>query len=194
MNAAWTVGKVRERSELEQILALQRANLAANVSAAEAQEQGFLTAVHSVETLQHMHELAPSIVAQSDSALAGYALTMLVEARAYVPILEPMFEMLETLSWQGRPLRDTPFYVMGQVCIAKAFRAQGVFDALYRGHREHHRERFALLVTEVSMRNGRSLRAHERVGFEPLHRYRDSVDDWVILGWDWRAGSAEGGA
>jgi GNAT superfamily N-acetyltransferase len=185
MKSPWTVGTVRGPAELEQILALQRANLAANVSADEANAQGFLTAVHDLETLRRMHELAPSIVARSDDGLAGYALTMRVEARADVPILEPMFQLFETLSWRGRPLPETRFYVMGQVCVAKPFRGQGVFDALYRGHRDHYRDRFELLLTEVSQRNPRSLRAHERVGFEPLHRYRDSVDDWVILGWNW---------
>ncbi|MEO8178779.1 MAG: GNAT family N-acetyltransferase [Deltaproteobacteria bacterium] len=190
MNPAWTVGKVRERGELDQILALQHANLAVNVSAEEASAQSFVTAVHSLETLQRMHELAPSIVARAETQLAGYALTMRVEARAHVPILEPMFELLETLAFHGHPLRDTRYYVMGQVCVARAFRGQGVFDALYRGHREHYQERFELLVTEVSTRNGRSLRAHARVGFEPLYRYRDSVDEWVILGWDW-ANAAE---
>jgi predicted GNAT superfamily acetyltransferase len=185
MSAPWSVGTVREPLELAQILDLQRANLAANVSAEQAQAQGFVTAVHSLEVLQRMHELAPSIVARAESQLAGYALSMRVEARKDVPILEPMFELLETLTFRGRPLRDTRFYVMGQVCVAQAFRGQGLFDALYLGHREHYQRRFELLVTEVSTRNGRSLRAHERVGFEPLHRYRDSVDEWVILGWDW---------
>ena len=185
----WTVGSVREPAELEQILALQRANLAANVSTAEASAQGFVTAVHDLEILQRMHALAPSIVARAEDGLAGYALTMRVEARADVPILEPMFQLLETLSWRGGPLASRRFYVMGQICVAKPFRGQGVFDALYGGHRDHYRDRFELLVTEVSLRNQRSLRAHERVGFEPLHRYRDSVDDWVILGWDWEPGA-----
>jgi GNAT superfamily N-acetyltransferase len=189
MNAPWTVGAIREPSELEQILALQRANLAANVGADEARAQGFVTAVHDLDSLERMHDLAPSIVARSESGLAGYALTMLVEARADVPLLEPMFQLFETLSWRGRALAGTRFYVMGQVCVAKPFRGQGVFDALYRGHRDHYRERFELLVTEVSLRNPRSLRAHERVGFQPLHRYRDRVDDWVILGWDWEPGA-----
>ena len=185
MNTSWTVGTVRQPAELEQILSLQRANLAANVGAEEAGAQGFVTAVHDLETLQRMHALAPSIGARAEHGLAGYALTMRVEARADVPILEPMFQLFETLHWRGRPLPTVRFYVMGQVCVAKPFRGQGVFDALYRGHREHYRDRFELLVTEVSLRNPRSLRAHERVGFEPLHRYRDSVDDWVILGWGW---------
>lgn len=189
MSNSWTVGTVRDSSELEQILALQRANLAVNVSADEARAQGFVTAVHDLTSLLQMHALAPSIVARSESGLAGYALSMRVEARACVPILEPMFQLLETLSWRGRSLAATRYYVMGQVCVAKPFRGEGVFDALYRGHRDHYRERFELLITEVSTRNPRSLRAHERVGFQPLHRYRDSVDDWVILGWNWESGA-----
>src|SRR5262249_49448590 len=140
MTPPWTVGTVQDRAELERILALQRANLSANVSAEEASAQGFVTAVHDLDALERMHALAPSIVARSleehsphpnASVLAGYALTMLVEARRYVPILEPMFQLFETLSWRERPLAAVRFYVMGQVCVAKPFRGQGVFDALY---------------------------------------------------------------
>jgi len=72
MTPPWTVRTVRERAELAQIVELQRANLAVNLSADEAREQGFVTAVHDLETLQQMHDLAPSIVAQTDTALAGY--------------------------------------------------------------------------------------------------------------------------
>ena len=40
-------------------------------------------------------------------------------------------------------------------------------------------------MTEVSVRNPRSLRAHHRVGFEELDRYRDATDEWVLLTWNW---------
>ena len=181
----WLVGAVTERSELEQILDLQRQNLAPRLSPEVVLSQGFVTAEHDLETLEQMHALAPSIVAKTQDRVVGYALTMVVEARAYVPILAPMFQTFESLDWRGRPLAALPFYVMGQVCVAPAYRGQGVFDALYRGHRTSYGERFELLVTEIATRNARSLRAHERVGFQPLHRYRDSVDEWLIVGWDW---------
>jgi RimJ/RimL family protein N-acetyltransferase len=58
-----------------------------------------------------------------------------------------------------------------------------LFDALYRGHRAHYAGRFELIITEVSTRNPRSLRAHARVGFEELHRFRDATDEWSIIGW-----------
>ena len=184
--ATWRVLQLEDPADLPRILELQRANLAASVAAEEQRSQGFVTAVHSLESLEQMHALAPSIIARTDSELAGYALTMLVEARRCVPILDPMFQLLEQLSWRGRSLRQVSHYVMGQVCVAKPFRGQGVFDALYRGHQAAYRERFELLVTEVSVRNTRSLRAHERVGFEPLHRYRDDVDEWLVIGWGLR--------
>ena len=47
------------------------------------------------------------------------------------------------------------------------------------------RGRFDAVVTEVSVRNGRSLRAHQRDGFEELERYRDATDEWVLLIWRW---------
>lgn len=38
----------------------------------------------------------------------------------------------------------------------------------------------------------RSLRAHEQVGFEPIHRYQDGdgADEWVIVAWDWSMNAA----
>lgn len=186
-----TVRPVRDHGELEQILELQRANHSSHVSAEEARAQGFVTARHSLETLSRMHDLAPSIVAKDGDQLAGYALMMREEARALVPILDPLFETLSQLSCRGTKLADLEHYVMGQICVALPYRGRGVFDALYQGHKECYSARYPLIVTEIATRNTRSLRAHERVGFEPLHRYRDDVDEWLIVAWDW---SAPGGS
>ena len=183
---AIVVGPVQDRAELEQILRLQQANLAANVSEEVVESQGFVTAVHTLEVLEQMHALAPSIVAKDGQAVVGYALTMLTEARSLVPILEPMFRVFSSLAWRGRPLFSADFYVMGQTCVAAGHRGQGVFDALYQGHKACYATRFELIVTEISTRNRRSLRAHVRVGFTPLGRHRDAVDEWLIVGWDWQ--------
>jgi GNAT superfamily N-acetyltransferase len=184
----WDIELARESSELEQILELQRQNHITQVTPEQARAQGFVTAQHSLESLTGMHALAPSVVARAvpGGQLAGYALTMLREARALVPILEPMFQLLESLSWRGAPLAELDYYVMGQICVAEPFRGQGLLDALYRGHELHYAQRFELLVTEISTRNERSLRAHRRVGFEAVQRYRDSADEWLVVAWDWR--------
>jgi GNAT superfamily N-acetyltransferase len=176
---------VTGRADLAQVLALQRANLRGTVPADEATREGFVTVAHTLEILEAMHEVAPSVVACRGADLAGYALVMPVEARTLIPILEPMFRLFETLEWRGRPLSTRPYYVMGQICVAPAYRGMGVVDALYLEHRARYASRFDLCVTEIATRNTRSLRAHARVGFEVAATYRDAEDEWAVVVWDW---------
>ena len=176
---------VEGHPDLEDILALQRENLRGVGSAEDEQREGFVTVAHTSEVLERMHAIAPSVIAREDGALAGYALVMPVETRALVPILGPMFAELDKLTWLGRALAETPYYVMGQICVARAFRGRAVVDAMYREHRARYRDRFALCVTEIATRNTRSLRVHERVGFVTIHTYKDFEDEWAVVAWDW---------
>jgi RimJ/RimL family protein N-acetyltransferase len=72
---------------------------------------------------------------------------------------------------------------MGQICVAKAFRGQGVFDGLYAKMRTICAGEFDFTITEVAARNTRSMRAHERVGFKTLHQYDDtsSGETWRLI-------------
>lgn len=176
---------VSTTAELNQILDLQSRNLARNISATEMQAQGFVTMIHDLDILQQMHNLSPSIIAKDDEHVVGYALVMLRECRQLVPGLEPMFKNFDHMEFRGRPLNDYRFYVMGQVCIDKQYRQTGIFDALYQKHREVYSRKYDFIITEVATRNTRSLRAHERVGFETLHVYRDEIDEWAVILWDW---------
>lgn len=176
------IGPVHSERELVEILELQRANLAVGLSAGEIASQGFVTVVHTLAILRAMHALEPSIVAREGGRVVGYALVMPNETRALLPILEPLFIRLSSMP----ALASVRFYVMGQICVAKSHRGQGVLDALYHGHREQLAGRFDVVVTEIATRNTRSMRAHARVGFEVLETYRDATDHWAIVGWRWR--------
>lgn len=176
---------VTTAEELEEILALQQRNLQQNIDAAEMQAQGFVTLIHDLDVLQKMHSLSPSIVAKENGKVIGYALVMLRECRELVPGLEPMFKNFDSLPYKGRALNEYRFYVMGQVCIEKQYRRTGLFDQLYQKHKEIYSGQFDFVVTEVATRNQRSLRAHERVGFETLHIHRDDLDEWAVILWNW---------
>lgn len=187
MDSALRIDLVRDEQALVAILDLQRENHRSQVSAEEARTQGFVTVTHSLDLLRAMHALAPSVIATQNGELVGYALMMPCEARPWVPLLAPMFEMLDGLCWRGSPLMQLRYYVMGQICVARSARGAGVFDALYAGHRTHYGEAFDCVVTEVATRNLRSMRAHRRVGFELIHQYRDEIDEWAVLGWGFGA-------
>jgi hypothetical protein len=181
-----TVAPSNGDGDLDGILALQRANLAVNLSEEAVRRDGFVTVVHTRDILLRMHAQAPSIVARSQDGVVGYALTMPVECRPFLPILEPMFALCESLEYRGEPLSRMRFYVMGQICVESRVRGHGVFQALYAEHERAFSDRFDLCVTEVACRNGRSMRAHERAGFQILTRYRDATDEWALIGLDFR--------
>jgi GNAT superfamily N-acetyltransferase len=167
--------------DLRAVLALQTSQLAAALGPEAAARDGFVTVSHDLDTLRRMHAISPSVVATGGAALAGYALVMPLEAAPWVPILGPLFAVLRTLSFRGRPLASLRHYVMGQVCVAPPWRGRGVFDALYEGHRRFLADRYDVVVTEIATRNGRSMRAHARVGFETIHVYRDATDAWAVV-------------
>lgn len=174
-----SLASLASREDLPGIIELQRANLEAN--APDPRVQGFVTVVHTLDVLEKMHALAPSVVVKDEHGrLAGYALVMLQAAAPFVPVLDTMFANLRRLA----SLRDRRWYVMGQVCVAQAHRGRGVFDELYRGHARFYADRFDVVVTEVATRNARSMRAHARIGFVELDRYRDEVDEWSVIALD----------
>lgn len=177
----------RTDADLVGILSLQRANLPEALSEEELRAQGFVTVRHTVDLLRRMNAPWPHIVARDEGGIAGYALVMLPELEPEIPILQPMFEKIRTLEWEGRPIAGLRWFVMGQVCVARRVRGMGVFDGLYRHMRQRMASDFDCVITEISLRNPRSLRAHARVGFRTILEYTDPAgEDWAIVLWDWK--------
>jgi len=169
-------------ADLNAMLALQVTNQPENLEAAELQAQGFVTVQHDLDLLRDMQASAPQVIAKAGSDLAGYALVMLPEFAVRIPILKPMFDIMAECSWQGRPLSQYRYFVMGQVCVAKNYRGMGVFDGLYRHMAAQYRHDYDLIITEVSHRNARSLAAHRRAGFLTMLSYTDpSGENWELI-------------
>lgn len=175
---------VSTTDEVRQILDLQARNHPSVLSQEVMADQGFVTVQHDPAVLLRMNQAAPSIIAKDGDQVVGYALVMPRSFAAEVPILQPMFDLLDTLSWRGQPLRDNPrWFAMGQICVAEGYRGMGVFDAMYLKMKEVCRANYDFTVTEVAERNTRSMRAHERVGFQTLHTYPDpkAGEDWRVV-------------
>jgi L-amino acid N-acyltransferase YncA len=179
------IDSVQTPEELLQILELQERNHIDNIDDSEMYAQGFVTLRHTLPELQQMNALAPSIIAKENGKMIGYALVMIVEARSFFTPLESMFRNLEKLEYRNKPLNEYHYYVMGQICIDKDYRRTGVFNLLYQKHKEIYQNRFDFVITEVSTRNQRSYKAHERVGFKTIDVYQDELDEWAVIVWDW---------
>jgi ribosomal protein S18 acetylase RimI-like enzyme len=181
MNLVYCTASTQDH--LRQILNLQRANHSSTLSGLQTSRDGFVTVMHTLDLLTQMNDAAPQVIATDGDKVVGYAMVMLKSFASMIPILQPMFDRLETIDYFKRKITDHRFYVMGQICVDERYRGKGVFDSLYKKHKELLQNDYELCVTSVSARNPRSMRAHERVGFETLHTFQDTTDEWNILVW-----------
>jgi ribosomal protein S18 acetylase RimI-like enzyme len=173
-------------AELQGILDLQRVNLLSEISEVEKSEQGFVTVKHSLAQLKWMHTLESHVIAKDGQKLIGYILAMTKESRDLVPVLVPMFEQFDCLIFREKLLSVYDYMVIGQICVDKGYRGQGIFDNMYDLYRNSFSSRYDLAITEIAVSNRRSLKAHQRVGFQVIHEFSDSTQDWAIVVWDWK--------
>ncbi len=180
-----TTKLVKSDSELSGILALQAANLRRNLLPAEAEKYGFLTAEYTLDFLRRMHQSQPSIVAVDGKRVVGYALAATQDVCGGHPLLAGLHEEIDRLQFDGRCLKGSNYIVVGQLCVAKGYRGIGLVDKLYQGFREAMQECFSCAVTDIARANRRSLRAHQKTGFQIIHALEFDGLEWDVVLWDW---------
>jgi len=168
--------------DLHQILHLQKENQPRNLTPEEIKAQGFVTVEHDFPLLKKMNAPHPHIIAKADNQVVAYALVMLSELRNDIPVLVSMFEKIDGLTIDGQPMSDFSYVVMGQVYVAKSCRGKGVFGGLYQKMALEMKANFDYIITEIATRISRSIRAHEREGFETLLEFNDGLEEWAIVG------------
>lgn len=178
--------EVTTDNELIQINELNQKNLKTSLSKKEQEEKGFVTWLYPLSVLHQMHTLAPSIIVKDDDKVVGYALVTPLEAGHFHPALQIMINNLQALSYKGKPFSSFIYYIMGQVCIDETYRGKGIFKMLFKRHKELYKGAYELLVTEISTKNYRSQKAHEKIGFTTIYTYRDTLVEWNVVVWDWR--------
>jgi hypothetical protein len=174
-------------AELAAIRALQLANLRQNLSAADIESQGFVTAEYPLPLLEAMHRDAPAIIAKDGDAVVAYALVATQASRNSHPLLADLFDVIDRHQWRGTPLKQRSYVVCGQLCVARSHRGLGLVPALYANFRTALADRFDCLVTDVASDNPRSLKAHLKSGFEVFGELHYGGVDWSLVICDWRA-------
>jgi hypothetical protein len=172
--------------DLHQILALQKQNLAAGLTSEQINSQGFVTVSHRFEDLKKMNEIEQHVIAKDNDRVVAYLLAMTAHSKFDVPILFPLFEMFERVNYKGRKIAAYKYMVVGQACVAEGYRGRGVFDACYAAYRNCFKDKYDFAVTEIAIRNQRSVNAHKRVGFESVYQYAaPDGEEWSVVIWKW---------
>ena len=162
--------------ELHQILELQQKNLFDNIPDKDRKQEGFITVTHTFDILRKMNEVCPHIIAKVDDKVVGYALCMHPMFSAAIALLKPMFFEIETVN-----PKPSTYIAMGQICIDKDYRKQGIFRNLYQTMSDCIKPEFDAIITEVDAKNIRSLNAHYAIGFKHLKSYNSVGQDWELI-------------
>ena len=75
--------------------------------------------------------------------------------------------------------------VVGQLCVAKEYRGQDLVQKLYGHFRDCLSKEFTYLVTDIAQANARSLKAHQKRGFQVINELMYGGFKWDIVLWDW---------
>lgn len=179
--------RVSTNDELQQIKALQEANLISLLSSTDqGLSEGFVTAQYTIDFLTEMQLAEPAAIAIAQNRVVGYALATTRYPGMYNPLLAALFNQIDTLTYQGIPLRNVDYLIVGQLCIAKGYRGQGLAPDLYRFFRQELHEKYPFCITDVDLRNQRSLKAHLKAGFKEISHFSYGNADWSIVLWDWQ--------
>jgi GNAT superfamily N-acetyltransferase len=181
-----TYSLTKNDSDLEGILSLQKANLKKNLSQEEIEKNGFVTVDHTPAALEGLAHIEPHAIAKDGDKVVGYVFAMTKESRYELPIIFPMFEEFDKIMYKGKVVSDYDYMLVGQACIDKDYRGQGLIENCFRVYKEAFAERYDFSITEIAKSNVRSLKAHKKVGFEEIHSYTDDDGtEWAVVVWEW---------
>jgi hypothetical protein len=183
--AKYEIGHL-QTTEIDSLLELQQENLRVNLNTQTIDSQGYVSFVYNPTIINRMRADEPQIIGRADNQVVGYALVATIGAMSTIEIALPMLQMIEELSFLGKPCKEQKYYIVGQVCVKAGYRGQGMLEAIYAEHRRVFSEKYDFAVTEIAVDNGRSLAAHHRIGFKTIHVFFDAVNgkEWHIVAWD----------
>jgi predicted GNAT superfamily acetyltransferase len=171
-------------TELNQIIELQRQNLRAYLSDAEKASQGFVIAQYSLPFLKSINEVSPAIILKTDEVV-GYAIAVTKTQGSKHPLLSTMFSQFDKQTHHGVALAEEDYIVVGQLCVAKNFRAKGYVDQLYSFFKANYQS-YSYCLTAIDSENYRSLAVHRRCGFKKIGTLTLGERPGQIVIWDWK--------
>jgi predicted GNAT superfamily acetyltransferase len=175
------------KNDLEGILHLQKANLPQSLTPAEIERQGFVTVHHSYEQLEKLNRVEKHVIAKHENNVIGYLLAMTQESKFDIPVLIPMFNAFNAIFYKEKKIAEHNYIVVGQVCIDKHYRGQGILDDCYNAYKKMYKKKYDFAITEIDATNSRSFNAHARIGFKQIHSYPGLYNAlWIVVIWDWK--------
>ncbi|MEU6463418.1 GNAT family N-acetyltransferase [Streptomyces sp. NPDC046976] len=147
-------------------------------------EQGFVQGAFDTDSLRSMAEHGTLLVADDDGHLAGLlGLASPADLPTPPPPIQALLAAQDSLEWQGRSLRSTPFLLYGPVVVAAAYRGRGVARGLFTAALRSAAGRADLLIAFIELSNQTSWRVHVNgFGMTPLGEFTIGSRTYGVVG------------
>ena len=124
--------KLATKEDLNDIIRLQQINLAKNISTEEKEKNGFVSVETEFDLLKEIADEEGITLAKDKDKVIGYLMPMTVKHGEKISLLKPFIERFENITFEGKPLHEYKYCILGQVCIDKEYRGKGVLEKLYQ--------------------------------------------------------------
>ena len=141
------------------IVQLNSANYIGNLSEDE-REDGFLSALFTLEQTAAMAEDLGTTVAIVDGVLAGFLCAFRNDFDHGSPAVAKMIESYDRVRFEGQLLSSYDTYAYGPVCIDRGYRRKGLLRGLYEAQKKDLAGKFEVGVALIARTNPHSMQAH----------------------------------
>jgi predicted GNAT superfamily acetyltransferase len=132
-----------------------------------------------------MNDSDPAIIAKQGNEVVGYALVAGRKIANKHDLLKDLFKQIDQHSYNDISLQTQNYIVVGQLCVDKKHRDQGVVPKMYNYFKSELSSKYAYCITDVDTQNPRSVKAHLNAGFEIIGSLNFKGKTWHIVLWDW---------
>ena len=102
-----------------------------------------------------------------------------------IPVLIPMFEVSDKVSYQNKLLANYNSIVAGQVCIDKEYHGKELLNKSHQAYKKIFSSNYYFDIREIATANQRSLNAYKTADFTEIYYFTDSSQiEWSIVIWD----------
>ena len=172
------------KSDIPGILELQDQNLYGKMTEAE-RANGFVTTPFVPEQIEAIIEQDGLFVAEENGIIIAYVFAGTWAYFQQWEIFELMVSRFPILQFKGQKITVENSFQYGPVCIAKAYRGQGVLQMIFEEMRQELVQRFPISITFINKVNVISTKAHtKKLGWVIIDEFQFNNNLYIGLAFD----------
>ena len=172
------------QEDIPGILSLQDQNLYSKMTEAE-RVNGFVTTPFVPEQIEAIIEQDGLFVAEDKGVIIAYVFAGTWSYFQQWAIFELMVARFPMLQFNGQKITVENSFQYGPVCIAKAYRGQGLLQKIFEEMRQVFVQRFPISITFINKVNVISEKAHtKKLGWVIIDEFEFNDNRYIGLAYD----------